>query len=177
MFFINLQKRGVSEFQSFPNMVRMRKQVWWKYSKEDVPGYDHDMTLIRTWLHPWVKRRQGRCSRRSGDLAAGTGFCPPCMPGWWWWNCVEWCFCDDDLRNITDMMDISVQKYWQVVVTSLGESLILQNQAYFWEDLHNLSEMSVHKLAQFDRVVNICCPKVSFFLVSFNYTIWKFLSM
>ena len=59
-------------------------------------------------------------------------------------------FCDDDLRNITDMMDISVQKYWQVVVTSLGESLILQNQAFFWEDLHNLSEMSVHKLAQFD---------------------------
>ena len=80
-------------------------------------------------------------------------------------------FCDDDLRNITDMMDISVQKYWQVVVTSLGESLILQNQAFFGEDLHNLSEMSVHKLAQFDRVVNICCPKVSFFLVSFNYTI------
>ena len=63
---------------------------------------------------------------------------------------MELCFCDDDLRNITDMMDISVQKYWQVVVTSLGESLILQNQAFFWEDLHNLSEMSVHKLAQFD---------------------------
>ena len=46
-------------------------------------------------------------------------------------------FCDDDLRNITDMMDISVQKYWQVVVTSLGESLILQNQEFFGEDLYN----------------------------------------
>ena len=46
----------------------------------------------------------------------------------------------------------------------LGESN-LAKLSLFWEDLHNLYKISVYKLASFDKVVNICSPKLSFLLV------------
>ena len=36
-----------------------------------------------------------------------------------------------ELQNVTDMTDISVSKYLQTGVKSLGEHVILQNQAFF----------------------------------------------
>ena len=42
------------------------------------------------------------------------------------------------LQNVMYMTDISAKKYLQIGVKSLGEHAILQNQAFFGEDLHGL---------------------------------------
>ena len=52
------------------------------------------------------------------------------------------------MHNVTDMTDISVSKFLQTGVKSLGEHAILQNQAFF----------CVHKLVKFDRVVTFFSP-------------------
>ena len=41
-----------------------------------------------------------------------------------------------ELQNVTDMMDISILKYFSVGLKRLREHAILQNQAFFGRDLH-----------------------------------------
>ena len=54
-------------------------------------------------------------------------------------------------------------------LASLGGHTILQNEAFFGGDLHNLCEISLSKLSYIDRIINICSPKVSLLSVLFIF--------
>ena len=74
------------------------------------------------------------------------------------------------------MQSCEMSRIWRIysckIFAGLGKNSertrTLATLRLFWEDLHNLWNISVYKLAYFDKIVNICSPKLYFLLVLFD---------